>query len=111
MLAALGAHWELASGSGLVESKRWLRTPGRRAGRRGEGANEMPKTLPMILQWDKSFGIGSDTLTGADDADCQPPFALTAKLNKLTVKVDRPELSKADIARLEAAMKGKAMRD
>ena len=71
----------------------------------------MPKTLPMILQWDQSFGIGSDTLTGVNDADCQPPFALTAKLNKLTVKVDRPELSKADIARLEAAMKGKAMRD
>src|SRR5262249_53992491 len=24
----------------------------------------MPKTLPMILQWDESFDIGSDTLTG-----------------------------------------------
>ena len=71
----------------------------------------MPKTLPMILQWDESFDIGSDTLTGVNDADYKPPFALTAKLNKLTVKVDRPELSKADIARLEAAMKDKAMRD
>ncbi len=49
----------------------------------------MPKTLPMILQWDESFDIGSDTLTGVNDADYKPPFTLTAKLNKLTIKVDR----------------------
>ena len=67
----------------------------------------MPKTLPMILQWDESFDIGSDTLTGVNDADYKPPFALTAKLNKLTIKVDRPQLSPADIARLQAAMKAK----
>ena len=67
----------------------------------------MPKTLPMILQWDEAFDIGSDTLTGVNDADYQPPFALTAKLNKLTIKVDRPQLSPDDIKKLEAAMKGK----
>jgi hypothetical protein len=32
------------------------------------------KTLPMILQWDESFDIGSDTLTGVNDADYTPPF-------------------------------------
>ena len=63
----------------------------------------MPKTLPMILQWDESFDIGSDTLTGVNDADYQPPFTLTAKLNKLTIKVDRPQLSPEDIKKLEAA--------
>ena len=51
---------------------------------------KMEHTLPMILQWDESFDIGSDTLTGVNDADYQPPFPLTAKLNKLTIKVDRP---------------------
>ena len=71
----------------------------------------MEKTLPMILQWDESFDIGSDTLTGVNDADYKPPFALTAKLNKLTIKVDRPQLSPADIKKLEAAMKEKAKRD
>jgi arylsulfatase len=71
----------------------------------------MPKTLPMILQWDESFDIGSDTLTGVNDADYQPPFTLTAKLHKLTVKVDRPQLSPEDIRKLEAAMKAKAQRD
>jgi arylsulfatase len=64
---------------------------------------EMPHTLPMILQWDESFDIGSDTLTGVNDEDYKPPFALTAKLNKLTIKVDRPQLTPEDIKKLEAA--------
>ncbi|MDD2738842.1 MAG: arylsulfatase [Methylomonas lenta] len=65
----------------------------------------MQHTLPMILQWDESFDIGSDTLTGVNDADYKPPFALTAKLNKLTLKVDRPQLSPEDIKKLEQAMR------
>ena len=64
----------------------------------------MKRTLPMILQWDESFDIGSDTLTGVNDADYRPPFPLTAKLNKLTIKVDRPKLSPEDIKKLQAAM-------
>ena len=68
----------------------------------------MPRTLPMILQWDESFDIGSDTLTGVNDADYKPPFPLTAKLNKLTIRLDRPQLSPAETAKLEAAMKAKA---
>jgi len=71
----------------------------------------MDHTLPAILQWDESFDIGSDTLTGVNDADYQPPFALTAKLNKLAIKVDRPQLSPADIQKLEAAMREKAKSD
>jgi arylsulfatase len=62
---------------------------------------KLEHTLPMILQWDESFDIGSDTLTGVNDADYLPPFALTAKLNKLTIKVDRPQLSPDDIKKLE----------
>jgi len=65
---------------------------------------KMEKTLPMILQWDEAFDIGSDTLTGVNDADYTPPFKLTAKLDKLTIKVDRPQLSQADIDKLKAAM-------
>ena len=56
----------------------------------------MPHTLPMILQWDESFDIGSDTLTGVNDVDYKPPFTLTSKLNKLTIKVERPQLTPAD---------------
>ena len=65
----------------------------------------MEKTLPMILQWDESFDIGSDTLTGVNDEDYKPPFTFTGKLNKLTIKVDRPQLSPEDIKKLEVAMR------
>jgi arylsulfatase len=67
----------------------------------------MDKTLPMILQWDESFDIGSDTLTGVNDADYKPPFPLTAKLNKLTIKLDRPELTEADIRELKRKLQAK----
>ena len=63
----------------------------------------MEKTLPMILQWDEAFDIGSDTLTGVNDADYKPPFPLTARLNKLTIKVNRPQLSPEDIKKLQQA--------
>jgi len=65
----------------------------------------MDRTLPMILQWDESFDIGSDTLTGVNDEDYRPPFPLTAKLNRLTIKVDRPQLSPEDIKKLEEAQR------
>jgi arylsulfatase len=69
---------------------------------------KMDRTLPMILQWDESFDIGSDTLTGVNDADYKPPFAFTGRLNKLTIKMDRPKLSPEEIKKLQAAMKEKA---
>jgi arylsulfatase len=65
---------------------------------------EMKRTLPMILQWDEAFDVGSDTLTGVNDADYRPPFKLTAKLNKLTIKVDRPRLTPEDEKKLMQAM-------
>jgi len=66
---------------------------------------KMEKTLPMILQWDESFDVGSDTLTGVNDADYQPPFAFTGTLDELTIRVNRPTLSPADVQKLEAAMR------
>ncbi|TNF51838.1 MAG: arylsulfatase, partial [Gammaproteobacteria bacterium] len=63
----------------------------------------LPHTLPMILQWDESFDIGADTLTGVNDADYQPPFTFTGKLHKLTIQVDRPQLSEEDIKKLEGS--------
>jgi hypothetical protein len=48
------------------------------------------------------------TLTGVNDADYKPPFPLSAKLNKLTIKLDRPQLSPEEIKKLQAAMREKA---
>jgi arylsulfatase len=66
---------------------------------------QMERTIPIILQWDESFDIGQDTITGIDDADYLPPFPLTAEFNKLTITIDRPELSPEEIKKLEEGMK------
>lgn len=66
---------------------------------------KMEHTIPLILQWDETFDIGSDTGTPVDDGDYQTPFTFTGKLNKLTLKVDRPQLSPEDIKKLEAAQR------
>jgi arylsulfatase A-like enzyme len=59
-------------------------------------SQKMERTLPFILQWDETFDIGADTGTPVDDHDYQVPFKFTGKINKLTIKVDRPQLSPAD---------------
>jgi arylsulfatase len=65
----------------------------------------MEHTLPLILQWDENYDIGSDTGTPVDDQDYQVPFTFTGKLNKLTLTINRPQLSPADIQKLEAAQR------
>ncbi len=66
---------------------------------------KMEHTIPFLLQLDESLDVGSDTLTGVNDADYQPPFKFTGKINKVTLVIDRPKLSEADVKQLEAAMK------
>ncbi|MBS0520537.1 MAG: arylsulfatase [Proteobacteria bacterium] len=72
---------------------------------------KMERTVPLLLQIDESLDVGSDTLTGVNDADYKPPFAFTGKLNKVTLSIDRPKLTPADIEKLKeaerAAMKAK----
>ncbi len=60
----------------------------------------MERTLPLILQWDETFDIGADTGTPVDDNDYQVPFKFTGKLNKLTITIDRPQLTPEDERRL-----------
>jgi arylsulfatase len=38
-----------------------------------------------------------------NDADYQPPFNFTGKLNKVTLTIDRPQLSPEDIKKLQQA--------
>ena len=64
-------------------------------------SQKLDRTIPLILQWDETFDIGSDTGTGVDDRDYQVPFAFTGKIVKLSIKLDRPKLSAADIKLLE----------
>jgi hypothetical protein len=70
---------------------------------------KMEHTIPVILQWDETFDIGSDTGTPVDDKDYQCPFAFTGKLDKLTIKIERPKLTPEDEKQLmEAGRNNKA---
>jgi arylsulfatase len=62
----------------------------------------MEHTIPLIMQWDETFDIGADTGTAVSD-DYQVPFKFTGMLEKLTLTIDRPKLSPADIEKLKAA--------
>jgi arylsulfatase len=61
----------------------------------------MEHTIPL-MQWDENFDIGADTGTPVSN-DYQVPFKFTGKLDKLTLKIDRPKLSPADIEKLKEA--------
>jgi arylsulfatase len=61
------------------------------------------RTIPFLMPIDESLDIGSDTLTGVNDADYRPPFAFTGKLNKVTLTIERPNLTPEDIKKLEEA--------
>ncbi len=68
---------------------------------------KMEQTIPFILQFDESLDVGSDTLTGVNDADYQPPFKFSGKINKITLTIDPPQLSPEDIKKLAAAQHNK----
>jgi arylsulfatase A-like enzyme len=65
--------------------------------------HKMEHTVPLILPWDETFDIGADTGTPVDDKDYQCPFKLTAKLDKLTIKVTPPKLTPEDEKKLKEA--------
>jgi arylsulfatase len=63
----------------------------------------MERTIPLILPWDETFDIGSDTGTPVDDKDYRVPFAFTGKIDKLTISLDPPVLTDADKKKLTEA--------
>ena len=72
---------------------------------------KMEHSLPFTLQWDEALDIGSDTLTGVNDADYQTPFPFNGKIDKITLTVDRPKLTPEDEKKLAAAQRAKSSSD
>jgi len=64
---------------------------------------KMEHTIPFILAWDENLDVGSDTGTPVDDRDYQVPFTFTGKINKITLTIDRPQLTPEDIKKLQMA--------
>jgi hypothetical protein len=63
----------------------------------------IPHTVAAVETLDEWCDIGYDTRTGVDDRDYRPPFRFTGKINKLTLKIDRPKLTPEDEKRLRQA--------
>jgi arylsulfatase A-like enzyme len=63
----------------------------------------LDRTVPLVLPWDETFDIGSDTGTAVDDQDYQVPFKFTGKIDKLTIAVAPPVLTPADVEKLRSA--------
>lgn len=59
----------------------------------GVARQTIEHTMPLLMQWDENFDIGADTGTPVSD-DYQAPFRFTGKLNKLTLTIDRPKLTR-----------------
>jgi len=68
-------------------------------------SQKMERTIPFILAWDENLDVGSDTGTSVDDKDYQIPFTFTGKINKITLTIDRPQLSPEDVKKLQAAQR------
>ena len=65
---------------------------------------KMEKSIPIVFTLDESFDIGADTGSPIDDQDYQIPFNFTGPINKLTIAVDHPQLTPADIQKLKAGV-------
>jgi arylsulfatase len=61
------------------------------------GSGKFAHTLPFALEASETFDIGSDTGTGVYDKDYHGAFPFTGKLNKLTVKLQPPQLELPDL--------------
>jgi arylsulfatase len=64
---------------------------------------KLEHTVPLTLPWDETFDVGSDTGTPVNDQDYQVPFKFTGKIDKLTVSVEPPKLTPADLEKLRSA--------
>jgi arylsulfatase len=56
---------------------------------------EFVHTLPFAFEASETFDIGSDTGTGVEDEDYQPPFAFSGTIDKLTIKLGPTQLTSA----------------
>jgi arylsulfatase A-like enzyme len=63
----------------------------------------MEKTIPLIFAVDETFDVGSDTGSSIDDQDYKVPFNFTGTINKLTITLEPPQLTPADIQKLKEA--------
>ena len=60
-------------------------------------------TVPLIKPLDNTFNIGSAGPSPVDDNDYKVPFKFTGTIDKVTIAVDPPKLTPADIKKIQSA--------
>jgi arylsulfatase A-like enzyme len=60
-------------------------------------------TLPLVKPLDDTFNIGEAGAQPVDDSDYKTPFNFTGTINKVTIAVDPPVLSPAEIQKMQSA--------
>jgi hypothetical protein len=77
-------------------------------GRGGTGALKVDgkvvstQKLALVKPLDQTFNIGSAGADPVDDRDYKVPFKFTGNINKLTIALDPPILTRDDVKKLEA---------
>jgi hypothetical protein len=66
---------------------------------------KLERTLPLVLPLDQTFDIGIGGPTPVDDNDYKVPFKFTGKIDKLTIALDPPKLTRDDVEKLKAAQR------
>jgi arylsulfatase len=69
------------------------------------GTQTMERTVPLVMNLDDEFNVGATTATPLVDEDYQIPFKFTGKINKITVSLEPPQLTPADMQKLQAAQR------
>lgn len=63
----------------------------------------IPHTIPIIMSIDETFDIGIDTRTPVDDS-YKLPFRFNGKINKLTYKLGREQVTAEERAVMQKAL-------
>jgi hypothetical protein len=66
---------------------------------------KLERTLPLVKPLDQFFAIGLSGPAPVDDHDYKVPFNFTGKINKVTIALDPPKLTPADLEKLKAAQR------
>lgn len=69
---------------------------------------KLEHTLPLTKPLDTVVNIGDATLTPVDDKDYQIPFKFTGKIDKITIKLEPPQLTPEDVKKLKEAERRQA---
>jgi hypothetical protein len=65
---------------------------------------KVARTIPFLLPADETFDIGTDTRTGVNDKDYQPPLNFNGKIDKVTFSLGKIESTEVEQRMMREAL-------